>query len=260
MGLETGTQIGELVEANPPGTDPKSQGDDHLRLIKTCVKGSLGDMAALWAIPGNAVPLRGETTTPGTYRELIQLNSGNEVELSQAGVETNVLGGLRVTGIINSTGALTVQSGGASITGTLTQTGSANITGVLSVLGGNNMILSSGSDFTMTLGDMITSGTVQHTLTASVTDPVQLLRRTPNDSNPILRLENLNASGTAHPTWGLYHHPTNGAFTIGNSPNVATAPFGIDANELVYMANLPTVGTGPVGSLWVQTGDVRIVQ
>jgi hypothetical protein len=35
MGLETGSYIKDLVPTNPQGTDPKSQGDDHLRLIKT---------------------------------------------------------------------------------------------------------------------------------------------------------------------------------------------------------------------------------
>jgi len=34
MGLETGDYICDLVETNPPGTDPVSQGDDHLRLLK----------------------------------------------------------------------------------------------------------------------------------------------------------------------------------------------------------------------------------
>lgn len=39
MGLETGTTIDDLVATNPVGaTDPKSDGDGHLRLIKTALK------------------------------------------------------------------------------------------------------------------------------------------------------------------------------------------------------------------------------
>lgn len=34
MALETGNYISNLVAANPPANDPKSQGDDHIRLIK----------------------------------------------------------------------------------------------------------------------------------------------------------------------------------------------------------------------------------
>jgi hypothetical protein len=39
MGLEAGTTISALVSTNPVGaTDPKSQGDDHIRLIKAVLK------------------------------------------------------------------------------------------------------------------------------------------------------------------------------------------------------------------------------
>lgn len=38
MGLETGTYISDLVTTNPLGSDNKSQGDDHIRLIKQVIK------------------------------------------------------------------------------------------------------------------------------------------------------------------------------------------------------------------------------
>lgn len=38
MGLETGTYISDLNTANPTGADAKSQGDDHLRLLKSTIK------------------------------------------------------------------------------------------------------------------------------------------------------------------------------------------------------------------------------
>jgi hypothetical protein len=41
MGLEAGTFVNDLVSANPVGTEPKSQGDDHLRLIKTVLRNTL---------------------------------------------------------------------------------------------------------------------------------------------------------------------------------------------------------------------------
>ena len=34
MGLESATFISDLVPTNPTGLDPRSEGDDHLRLIK----------------------------------------------------------------------------------------------------------------------------------------------------------------------------------------------------------------------------------
>ena len=39
MGLEIATRIADLDAAWPLGTDPRSQGDDHLRLIKGVMKG-----------------------------------------------------------------------------------------------------------------------------------------------------------------------------------------------------------------------------
>lgn len=38
MSLENATFIANLVASNPEGTDPKSQGDDHLRMIKQVLK------------------------------------------------------------------------------------------------------------------------------------------------------------------------------------------------------------------------------
>ena len=40
MALETGNYIDDLVITNPTASDPISQGDDHLQLIKKVVKQS----------------------------------------------------------------------------------------------------------------------------------------------------------------------------------------------------------------------------
>lgn len=45
MGLETGTYISDLVATNPTSSDPKSQGDDHLRLIKSTVKATFPNVS-----------------------------------------------------------------------------------------------------------------------------------------------------------------------------------------------------------------------
>lgn len=46
MALESGNLINQLVTSNPTGADPRRQGDDHLRLLKSVLKntfqGSLG--------------------------------------------------------------------------------------------------------------------------------------------------------------------------------------------------------------------------
>lgn len=44
-GLETGTYINDLVATNPPGSDPRAQGADHLRLIKSTIQATFPFMA-----------------------------------------------------------------------------------------------------------------------------------------------------------------------------------------------------------------------
>jgi hypothetical protein len=44
MGLETGTYISDLVVTNPTASDPKSQGDDHLRLLKNTIKATFANV------------------------------------------------------------------------------------------------------------------------------------------------------------------------------------------------------------------------
>ena len=52
MALETGTYLADFVASNPVGsTDAKSQGDDHLRLIKTLLQNTFPTMAgAAWRV------------------------------------------------------------------------------------------------------------------------------------------------------------------------------------------------------------------
>ena len=47
MGLETGTYVNDLNTANPTSTDPKSQGDDHLRLIKSVLRNTFAGFPGL---------------------------------------------------------------------------------------------------------------------------------------------------------------------------------------------------------------------
>ena len=38
MGLEAGTTISSFIESNPTSSDPVSQGDNHLQLIKSVLQ------------------------------------------------------------------------------------------------------------------------------------------------------------------------------------------------------------------------------
>lgn len=68
MGLETGTYINSLVATNPVGAvDPKSQGDDHIRLLKSTIKATFPNLSA--AVTSDATELNlldGATGLTGT--------------------------------------------------------------------------------------------------------------------------------------------------------------------------------------------------
>jgi hypothetical protein len=70
MGLETATYISQLVDTNPTTSDPVSQGDDHLRLIKSVLQDQFTTLGAA-AVTTTAAELNlldGKTTlaTEGT--------------------------------------------------------------------------------------------------------------------------------------------------------------------------------------------------
>jgi len=61
MGLEAGTTIDDLVATNPLSTDPRSEGDDHLRLIKAVLK---ADAFPKRYLPSGTRMLFQQTTAP----------------------------------------------------------------------------------------------------------------------------------------------------------------------------------------------------
>ena len=66
MALESGTYIKDLVSTNPPGTDAISQGDDHLRLIKSTIQASFPSNTSAPTVPDIA----------GNGNKFLQVNSG----------------------------------------------------------------------------------------------------------------------------------------------------------------------------------------
>ena len=75
MGLETGTYIDSLNSSNPTATDAVSEGDDHLRLIKSTVKATFPNLT-------NAV------TSTHTELNLLDGVTANTTELNYVDVAT----------------------------------------------------------------------------------------------------------------------------------------------------------------------------
>lgn len=99
MALETGTYISDLVATNPTSSDAKSQGDDHLRLIKSTL------LATFPNVTGAVTP---------THTEL------NYVDGVTSAIQTQLDARAKVAGTITAVSALDVDcSAGTYFTKTI---------------------------------------------------------------------------------------------------------------------------------------------
>jgi hypothetical protein len=80
MGLETGDYIDDLNAANPLGTDAKSQGDDHLRLVKKVLKQSFP--AVDGPVTGTPAQLNNAASANPTYTTL-ELGHASDTTLAR---------------------------------------------------------------------------------------------------------------------------------------------------------------------------------
>lgn len=74
MPLETGDFISDLVVTNPLGTDPKSEGDDHLRLLKKVIQQTFADHDRLVRL--TAEQMNGFTGMIGAFPEQTDAGKG----------------------------------------------------------------------------------------------------------------------------------------------------------------------------------------
>ena len=75
MALESTTYIDGLVTTNPTGTDPRSQGDDHIRLVKSTLRSTFPNVA-------------GAMTATHTELNLIDGYTGTTAELNYNDIPT----------------------------------------------------------------------------------------------------------------------------------------------------------------------------
>jgi len=108
MGLETGSYIADLIVTNPTGTDPKSAGDNHLRLLKTALRNCFaGFTGAIFVTGTDGGAVNAYTLTPTT--ELIAYSTKMECvfapTITNTGACTLNVSGLGVRNIKSVSGA-----------------------------------------------------------------------------------------------------------------------------------------------------------
>lgn len=121
MTVEAATYINDLQPVNPPSTDPVSQGDDHLRLIKQVLQNTIIGASRQWQIPsavaisttGPITKANGESTiyvsTAGgavtlTLPALVALDAGWKVRFVKTSSDVNPMFIVPPSGTINSGG------------------------------------------------------------------------------------------------------------------------------------------------------------
>lgn len=108
MGLESGSYISNLVATNPTGADPKSAGDDHLRLIKEVLKNCFSGFAGSILVTGtdggvaNAYTVTNTPSVPGYVARMMVLFSPT---IANTGASTINVSGLGVKDLKSVSGA-----------------------------------------------------------------------------------------------------------------------------------------------------------
>ena len=152
MALETGNYINDLVITNPTSTDPKSQGDDQIRLLKTVLKETInGFTGAAFVVSADTGTATGHILTPPTA--LVSYTPGLCL-LYKAGV--------------TNTGAITVNVSGLGVKSIKTMAGDDPTAG--DIVAGYQMLVSyDGTNFVMVAGSEFLGKTGNQTLTGNLT-------------------------------------------------------------------------------------------
>lgn len=149
MALETGNYINDLVITNPTSTDPKSQGDDQIRLLKTVLKETLnGFTGAILVTATDTGTATGHVLTPST-----------------ALVGYTPMLCLLYKPIVTNTGALTVNVSGLGVRSIKTMAGADPTAGdivagypMLLMYDGTNFVTLGGSEFLSKTGNQKLTG------------------------------------------------------------------------------------------------------
>ena len=131
MGLETASYISQLVDTNPLATDPISQGDDHLRLIKSVLQTQFTTLgaAAVTTTAGELNILDGVTATNTelNYLDITTLGtSENSKVVTQSAGGVITVGGAAGDQVLNIASHDLVD-GGLKLAGTLVTSSAAEI-------------------------------------------------------------------------------------------------------------------------------------
>lgn len=243
MALESGNYINDLAITNPTSSDPKSQGDDHLRLIKTVLKETLnGFTGAILVTATDTGTATGHVLTPSTalvgytpmlcllYKAAVTNTGALTVNVSGLGVRSiktmagadptagDIVAGYPMLLMYDGTNFVTLggseflsKTGNQKLTGNFTVDGNELVTGTLGVTG--KTTLNEAVGLTRTVGDNTTNLATTEFATTS----------TANEAAIRLAADNLLAPLASPALTGTPTSPT--ASTGTSTTQIATCAF-----------------------------------
>ena len=127
MGVETATYISELSATNPLGTDPISEGDDQIRLVKSVLQSQFTSLGAA-AVTGTAAELNLIDGYTGTTAELNTLDvttqgtsEASKVLTADASGDVTIADGAYDFDVASHDGTNGLLLGGTLVTATATE-------------------------------------------------------------------------------------------------------------------------------------------
>ena len=128
MGLESATYISQLVATNPLATDPISQGDDHLRLIKSVLQAQFSGLAGTTAVTSSGAELNildgvTATSTELNYLDITTLGTSeaSKVVTADANGDVTIADGAYDFDVASHDGTNALLLGGTLVTATATE-------------------------------------------------------------------------------------------------------------------------------------------
>jgi len=76
MSVEAATYVADLQPVNPPSTDPRAQGDDHLRLIKQVLQNTFQGASRAWQVPGTLTVSTNTALTKANGESMVYCSTG----------------------------------------------------------------------------------------------------------------------------------------------------------------------------------------
>jgi len=132
MALESATYISELVDTNPTATDAISQGDDHLRMLKTVLQTQFSGLSGTTAVTASEAEMNKLDGVTATTAELNYLDITTLGTSENSKAVTQTAGGAITIGATGNDETIDIAShdlvdGGLKLAGTLVTSSAAEI-------------------------------------------------------------------------------------------------------------------------------------